>query len=309
MDPMAKQPVGVAFGGGGARGLAHIGVVKELYKRSSYLPTITAGTSAGSIVAAMYASGVSTQQMEEEIRRFDWFRQVVNFHDTLKNFFENRKPGLVSNSNLEETVNDIIDGKTFSDLQTKLAVTATDIEEGRRVIFTTPLGAETIKKNYLYRFLPPPDENKPGFETVVISDYDNIGKAVSASCAIPGLFQPVEIAGMRLADGAIVNQVPVDIVRALGAKTVIGVSLSFSVMPEHVSNLSDVFSKVIWMLGAQQIRRSLDMADIGFEITGIEQRSIFDTHQYDLIDLGELEMRRNLNMYEKKTRILSTKRR
>jgi len=296
---MVKRPVGIALGGGGARGIAHIGVLRALRSRPEYMPSFVSGTSAGSIVAALYAAGVNQERMEDEIRRFEWFSHVVNFHDTLKNYFDKKPGGLVSNSRLEDTVNEIIGGKSFSDLDTTLAVTATDITAGRRVVFTTPSGAAKLNKKPLEEYLPPPEPSKPGFETLVISDYENIGKAVSASCAIPGIFQPVEIAGMRLVDGAVVDQVPVDIVRAFGCKPVIGVSLSFSTMPDRVSNLPALFGKVVWMLGVMQLRRSLDAADIGFEITGIEQRSIFDIHQYDLLDLGELDMRRQLDSYEK----------
>ena len=299
---LGMRKVGIAFGGGGARGIAHIGVLRALRDRPKYLPSIAAGTSAGSIAAALYCAGINQVQMEAEIRRFDWFRHVIDFHETLKNLIEHGTKGLVSNSRLEDTVNELIKGKTFSDLELDLAVTATDIDNQRRVIFTTPGIASNMKHRILESFLPSENEHKPGCDTVIISDYENIGRAVAASCAIPGLFQPVTIAGMRLLDGAIVDQVPVDVVRAMGATIVIGISLSFSLMPEKASSLSSILTTMIGMLGMQQLRRSLDLADIGFEIPGIDQRSLFDTHQYDLIDLGALTMNRHLELYGKARR-------
>ena len=299
---LKMRQVGIALGGGGARGIAHIGVLRALRDQPEFLPAMAAGTSAGSIVAALYCAGVGQVQMEAEIRRFDWFRHVIDFQDTLRNLVEHGSKGLVSNSKLEDTMNELLDGRGFSDLNMDLAVTATDIDEKRRIIFTTPQNAPKIKKRILESFLPAGRGEKPGCDTIIISDYENIGKVVSASCAIPGLFQPVIIAGMRLVDGAIVDQVPVDVVRAMGADTVIGISLSFSVMPERASNLSSIFSTIIGMLGVQQLRKSLDLADIGFEIPGIDQRSMFDTHQYDLIDLGNLAMTRHLNLHRKRLR-------
>ncbi len=103
---------------------------------------------------------------------------------------------------------------------------------------------------------------------------------------------------MRLVDGAIVDQVPVDVVKAMGAEKTIGVSLSFAMLPEKISGMASVFSSMLWMLGTQQLRRSLDSADLGFQLPGIDKRSIFDTRQLDLIDIGEREMVQRLPLLE-----------
>ena len=290
--------VGVAFGGGGARGIAHIGVLRALRARAEYLPTLVAGTSAGSIVAAAYAAGVEQRTMEAAVRDFDWFRKVIDFSETFRSLLHNRHGGLVSNAKLEATVNVLTDKASFSDLPMELAVVATEIEKNRRVVFVSPESSRILDPAVLEGFLPALTDERPGCETLVISDFENVGRAVAASCAIPGLFQPVEIRGMLLGDGAVVDQVPVDVVRAMGADLTIGVSLSFSVTPERVNTAIGAISGMISMLGAQQIRRSLDLADIGFQVPGIDNRSIFDTHQYDLIGEGERAMRAALDRYE-----------
>jgi hypothetical protein len=87
----------------------------------------------------------------------------------------------------------------------------------------------------------------------------------------------------------------------MGAGLTMGVSLSFAVTPERLHSVGDSLTVMVSMLGSQQIRRSLDLADIGIQIPGIDQRSIFDTHQYDLIDLGERSMREAIDRYEAKT--------
>jgi NTE family protein len=282
--------IGVAFGGGGARGLAHVGVLRALDKRPEYLPRMVAGTSVGSIVAALYAAGLSQDEIEETAKGFDWFHDVINITDTVKHALESKGGGLVSNEKLGRMVNTLLEGKGFQDLPFDLAVTATDIENRRRVIFTSPKVAKKMKSRILSRFLPGETEWKPGCSTLIVSDFEDVGTAVRASCAIPGVFLPVEIKEMRLLDGGAVDQVPVDVVKAMGADFTIGVSLSLTHLADGISNVTSVLSGLISVLGIHQLRASLDLADIGFQITGIEKRSIIDPRQLDLIDIGERDM-------------------
>jgi len=292
--------IGVAFGGGGARGLAHVGVLRALHKRREYLPSLVAGTSAGSIVAALYAAGLSQEAIEETTTNFDWFHDVINIADTVKHALELKSGGLVSNEKLGRTINNLLQGKSFKDLRTDLAVTATDIEHQRRVIFTSPRVARRIKTRILSRFLPEETHWKPGCSTTVVSDFDDVGTAVRASCAIPGVFLPVEIGKMRLLDGGPIDQVPVDVVKAMGADFTIGVSLSLTHLSGGLSNVASVLSGMVSVMGIHQLRASLDLADIGFQISGIEKRSFIDPKQPDLIDIGERDMEHWLREMDKR---------
>lgn len=285
--------IGVAFGGGGARGFAHIGVLRALRKQEKMLPSIVAGTSVGSIVAALYAAGLRQDEIEDNARKFDWFHDVISIFDTARHVLKRKQGGLVSNAALGHTINELIGGKSFNDLDIDLAVVATDVENRQRVIFTSQKVASNIDHKELVRFLPEPVNGKPGCSTIIISDYDDIGMAVRASCAVPGVFRPVKIRGMSLLDGGVVDQVPVDIIRAMGADKTIGVSLSLSFLPEKISNPVYAIGGMIGILGVQQLRKSLDLADIGFQISGIDRRSIIDPSQHDLIDIGE----QNMNQY------------
>ena len=287
--------IGIAFGGGGARGIAHIGILKALQHRTGLLPSYVAGTSAGSIIGALFAAGVPQEKIEADAHDFEWFKNVVSFPDTLRHLLDGKPAGIVSNRGLEATVNELIDHRTFADLSRELAIVTTDIEKQRRVIFTSPRMENSIDTEWLEAFLPPPIDDKAGCETVVISDFDNIGLVVAASCAIPGIFKPVRIRDMLLVDGGIVDQVPVDVVKSMGADPVVGVSLSFAFLSTKSGSTGALFSSVVEILGVQQLRRSLDLADIGFQIPGIEDRSIFDIHQYDLIEKGEVAMRARLD--------------
>ncbi len=294
------KKVGVAFGGGGARGLAHLGALRTLRKREGYFPGIVAGTSAGSIAATLCASGISQREIEETAMEFNWFRSVVSLSDTLRHYLGKKKGGLVSNAKLGESINRLISGRSFDDFEMDLAVVATEIEKKTRVIFTSKRAAARIDWNYLYQFLLPPEGNKPGCETVVISDFKDVGKAVMASCAVPGVFMPVEIYGMMLLDGGVVDQVPVDVIRAMGADFAIGISLALAFLPPRITNAPQALSGMVGLLGVQQLRKSMDMADIGFQVKGIEYRSPVNPRQYDLINLGEEQMNYWIDYHERK---------
>jgi len=289
-----RKTIGVAFGGGGARGPAHIGVIKALRQTPELCPSIVAGTSAGSIAATMYAAEVVQEEMERTALEFDWFRDVIRFSDTVRMVIEGEHGGLVSNKRLGERINGLIHGRGFDQLQTDLAICATDIDSQTRVIFTSPRVAQRIDSGELEHFLPPPVAGKPGYKTVVISDYHDIGQAVRASCAVPGIFTPVRIRGMRLVDGGVLDQVPVDVVRAMGADITVGISLALSYAPDRLTKLPHVLGAMVGMMGIHQLRRSLDLADIGFQITGIDQMSPLRAHQPDLIALGESDMTRHI---------------
>jgi len=298
------KKVGVAFGGGGARGLAHLGVIRALRNSGKYIPKITAGTSAGSIAAVLYASGISQLEIEETAKEFDWFKDVISFSDTVKNIFNRNRGGLVSNSKLGDSINRLISGRSFDDFNIDIAVVATEIEKMQRVIFTSKRAAAEINREELEKFLPEPKGPMPGCDTIIVPDCKDVGLAVRASCAVPGVFQPVEIMGMRLLDGGVVDQVPVDVVKAMGADITIGVSLALSFIPQKFTSAVHSLSGMVGLLGIQQLRKNLENADIGFQVEGIDKRSPVNPKQYDLVDLGEKQMIRLLDEYERKKRKL-----
>ena len=151
-------------------------------------------------------------------------------------------------------------------------------------------------------YLPRETEGKPGCETLVVSDWDDIGMAVRASCAVPGIFQPVYIDNMTLVDGGLLDQIPVDIVQAMGARFTIGVSLTKPFGQKKGSPGGALLSSLIGVMSLQQVRKSLDLADIGFQITGIGDRSFIDPHQPDLIEIGYNDMKHWIKQYEQARR-------
>ncbi len=297
-----SKSIGIALGGGGARGLAHVGVMKALEKEADLRPTVFAGSSAGSIVGALFAAGLSQSVVEQRTGRLQWFRDVIRLSDTVRHIFEGLHGGVVSNDKLGDTLNELLDHRSFDQLPYDLAVLASDLESRTRVIFVAKRVAERIKQGPLKEFLPPPDYNKPGVETVIVSDVDDVGLAVRASCAVPGVFMPVKIAGMNLVDGGIFDQVPVDVLRAMGPDVCIGVSLGIGFQSGQYANAIQVLGATISYLGVHQIRKSLDMADLGFQISGIDCRSPVREGQRDLIAIGEKDMKEHLQLLKQRVR-------
>ena len=171
--------VGLALGGGFARGFAHLGVL-QVFEENNVPISHIAGTSVGSILGAAYASGAPLVRIIETCRTLR-FRDIARWRVS--------RLGLASNHRLENLIERVFDSRHFEDLRIPLAVVATDLSSGEPVVFTQ----------------------------------GNLADAIRASCAFPGLFEPVEIGTRCLADGGLVAPVPTRAARDLGAATVIGI--------------------------------------------------------------------------------------
>jgi NTE family protein len=180
-NPSARTGVGLALGGGFARGFAHLGVLQVLEQHQIPISHI-AGTSVGSILGAAYASGAPLARIMETCR-------TLRFSDIAR--WRVSRLGLASNQRLGDLIERVFESRQFADLRIPLAVVATDLASGEPVVFTQ----------------------------------GNLVDAIRASCAFPGLFEPVEIGTRCLADGGLVAPVPTRAARDLGATSVIGISV------------------------------------------------------------------------------------
>jgi NTE family protein len=145
--PVQRRPsIGVALGGGFARGLAHVGVLKVLEQEGIPIDYI-AGTSVGSVIGAAYASGICPKELEE-------IAALVRFKDfsrwTLSRF------GIFSNDKMALFLKKILRCKTFEELRIPLAVTATDVVTGEPVVFTSGELIDPVRASCAYpgMFLP-----------------------------------------------------------------------------------------------------------------------------------------------------------
>ena len=173
--------IGLALGGGAVLGAAHVGVLRALEEQAVTVEYI-AGTSIGAFVAVFHAFGKTWQEIADIAGRLKWM-DISGV--SLSRY------GLLSNEKLGELVEEEIGDVGLEEAHIPLALVATDIATGDRVLLNKGSAA----------------------------------KSVMASTCIPGIFTPVEINGRLFVDGGIAENVPVDTVRGLGADFVIGVDL------------------------------------------------------------------------------------
>jgi NTE family protein len=186
--PKTSRPVriGLALGGGAARGFAHIGVIKAL-EAQGIVPDIVVGTSAGSLVGALYAAGndgFALQKMAlemDEAAISDW--SVPLFA---------KATGVLKGEALQAYVNKAVQNVPIEKLRIPFGAVATDLNNGQAILFRR----------------------------------GNTGTAVRASSAVPSLFQPVKIGDRSYVDGGLVSPVPVRFAREMGADFVIAVNIS-----------------------------------------------------------------------------------
>lgn len=218
-----KTKIGLALGGGGCRGIGHIGVIKafeELGVQFEYV----AGTSAGSIVGSLYALGKTSSDMTEiakSLKKSEITRGSIAFIKPAKT------------EKLEAILNRIYgDIMVFSELKIPFTVVCTDLKTGKEANF----------------------------------NYGNLAKVVSASCAVPGVFTPVVHEGMHLVDGGLRNNVPVDVVKNMGANVVIAVDINHlrGSGTQSLSTVS-VISSTIGIMMQSKVDQTLKMADLIIE--------------------------------------------
>jgi NTE family protein len=206
----ARPKLGVALGGGFARGIAHVGVLHTLEQHGIPVDYI-AGTSAGALAAIAYASGLT-------------FNEVVNRASALRfgAFGQWRFSwlGLASNQRLEFYPKRHLNVSSFEELRIPVTIAATDLMTGEPVYF----------------------------------DHGPLGPPLRASCAYPGLFQPVQYEGRTLVDGFVGATVPVEAVAKMGAEVIIAVFLDAEATVKP-TNFTDVIGRSFTI-----IQRHADLA-------------------------------------------------
>ncbi len=273
--------IGLVLGGGGARGAAHVGVLRVLEEMKIPISCI-AGTSIGSIVGGLYAAGLSPDDIERVITSMDWnkiFRDapppsdltyrrkqdaaqyLINFDLGIKNGEFVVPKGLLQGQNLNLLLKSILihtEGlPDFDHLRIPFRAVASDIETG---------------------------------ETVVFKDGDLVS-AIRASMSIPGVFAPVERDGRMLVDGGVSNNLPVDVALAMGADWVIVVDIGTGLskrdtLTSSVEITSQLLNILVQRNTAEQIAKMrqcdiLIQPDLGDIATGDFTRAM------DAVEVGK----------------------
>ncbi len=220
--PPRRVKVGLALGGGAARGFAHIGVIKVL-EANGIVPDLVVGTSAGSLVGALYAAGKNAQSLQKMAVDMD----EAAISDWSVPFFS-PSTGVLKGEGLQNYVNRAVHGQPIEKLRVPFGAVATDLRSGQPILFRR----------------------------------GNTGSAVRASSSVPGVFQPVRIGNVDYVDGGLVSPVPASFARKMGADFVIAVNISAQPDAQPASNTFEVLLQTFAIMGQSLNQYELKQADI-----------------------------------------------
>jgi len=192
--------VGIALGGGGVRGLAHVPIL-QVIDDLQIRPAVISGASMGAVIGALYASGMSAREIREVVERRlilknDTWRDVIEKSDDLLKWVSAFKPdfsgsGLINAEGILNSLLNEIKAESFEELEIPFLVVATDYWSAEEVVFET----------------------------------GELFPAIRASMAVPGVFSPVSVENRILVDGGVVNLVPYDLLMSC-ADFIIAVNVS-----------------------------------------------------------------------------------
>ncbi len=218
-----KNPViGLALGGGAARGFAHIGVIKVL-EANGIKPQIIVGTSAGSVIGAIYATGISGNELQQiaieldEATIADW-----------TNPFSGKLGGMIKGDALQSKINQLVKNRTIDQMKIPLGIVATDLKTGNPILFQR----------------------------------GDTGQAVRASSSVPGVFMPTIIQGKEYVDGGLTSPVPIKFTKNLGADIVIAVNISSDPSDQKVSGVLGTLLQTTTIMGRSITTWELPLADV-----------------------------------------------
>jgi NTE family protein len=279
-----RKCIGLALGAGGARGIAHLGVLR-VFDEESIPIDIIVGSSAGALIGGAYASGQNTYEIEAKLEEFLESRlfqdsalksiRELQHHNRsslphkIQAFFRNSisftqamfRQGLLQGEDFQEMVDYFLPDIQFQETRIPFRAMATDLVSGRPVILS----------------------------------HGSLRKGVMASCAVPGAVPPQMAGEKLLADGGIIFMVPATIVRQEGADFVVAVSVSPQLLPcDKVSSAVDVYVRSAEISSYYLEKLLLKDADVAL-LPCIENIHWTDfDHSKDLIEEGQRATRENL---------------
>ena len=254
--PKVKK-VAVVLSGGGAKGMAHIGVLKVL-ERAGIPVDIVTGTSMGSIIGGLYAIGYNANSLDSMVRVQDWSYVITDKEDLRRQSLGDRKKqntylfstgltigkrnmqagGIIKGKNLAELFQQLCTGYTDSldfsrDLKIPFACVATNIIDNSEVVFHS----------------------------------GRLPQAMRSSMAIPAAFSPVRIGNMVLVDGGLKNNYPADIAREMGAEIIIGVTVQGAPkVAEDMGGTMSILSQIIDVNCKNKLDENLAITDLHLQV-------------------------------------------
>jgi NTE family protein len=247
-DIKPRPKVALVLSGGGARGFAHIGVLRALQELRIPVDFVV-GTSMGSVVGGAYAAGSSVEQLEQLVRRTDWNAVVADRPPRDELVYRRREEDLLLPSRIEF-------GATFDGVSLPPAAAGNEALE-LALTRVLPSGARDKPVNLLQLPFRSVASDLVTGELVELNDTP-LFLAMRASLAVPGVFAPVRVNQRLLVDGGLVRNLPVDVARDMGADIIIAVNVGTPLAQEKelVSAVS-VAQQMLQILTEQNVQRSL----------------------------------------------------
>lgn len=216
-DASQRPRVGLVLGGGGARGGAHIGVLKELERMRIPVDAI-AGTSMGAIVGGLYATGMSAAELESLIGSLDWAGALTDKPDRADLSFRRKQDDAQVPVDFELGLRGaslvlpkgVVQGQKLDLLLRELTLGVSHVHDFDELPIPFRAIASDIEKGEIY-----------------VMERGDLARAIRASMSVPAVFTPVRIDGRLLVDGGLVGNLPVDVMQAMGVDIVIAVDVEF----------------------------------------------------------------------------------
>lgn len=249
----------LVLGGGGARGLSNLGVLKGLAKHFQFAEfpfDMIIGTSIGSLLGAAFSLGFSLAEIEKEALSFSWQGIVdVGFHAA----------GLVKGDRFEKFIDEVVGEKGFEDMKIPFGLTTTDLNTGEDHLHTS----------------------------------GDLVKLIRASCSWPGIFSPVEINDKKLVDGGVRNSIPVKFAKKEGAGFIVAVNPGFSISGQKINNVFKALIQSVQIMGEELNDYQSKLANIVIkpELGNVDQFD-FAKAKY-IIEQGEIAVEENIRIIKR----------
>ena len=254
---LGRKRVAVVLSGGGAKGMAHIGVLKVLEKAGIPVDIVT-GTSMGSIIGGLYAIGYNAHSLDSMVRKQDWGYVITDKEDLRRQSLSDRKKQntyiystSLSLGNHDPNAGGIIKGKNLAELFQQLCVGYTDSLDFSSDL---PIPFACVATNII-------DNGEVDFHG------GRLPQAMRASMAIPAAFSPVRIGDMVLVDGGLKNNYPADIARQMGADIIIGVTVQGAPkVAEDLGGTMSILSQIIDVNCKNKYDENLAITDLHLQV-------------------------------------------
>ncbi len=259
--------IAIALAGGGIRGIAHAGVLKALEENNIKIDAI-GGTSAGSIVAALYAMGYKPYYIYVLFKKYA--QEIVSIGNGpiingIGNFMKNRKIGITGFNDgtlLEKMFNELALKKQINvigDIKIPLVIPTVDISESKEYIFTNCAPRDNVNDEYITEI--------------------SVGKAVRASSSFPAVFCPCEYKNHMFLDGGTLDNVPVLALKQICKKKIMAVNFKADPV-EKDSDIMDILMKTLDVMGNKIAEKGLEKSDFILTVP-TDRAGLFDIDKLD----------------------------